>query len=139
MKNIVKKQHWIPKFILKKWMIDDKIKIIDYKTSEIYNSKFSKNNKFSYDPFYEEDFYEDTINEVNKIENKLSKIENDFSRIIKKVQDEIKNIHKERININRRELEIIKFYISINSRRGKTLFDRTKNLDGDSLFNEKIN
>ena len=117
-KQITKKQHFIPKFILKGWLNEDDefyLNKLNYKGSK--KIKFSKkNNKFSDDPFYLNYFYENDELEINEIEDELCWIEREFSNIIKQI-----DITKDKATFSRKQQVKIRFYLSIATLRTKAL------------------
>ncbi len=127
------KQHWIPKFILKGWEVNNKIKI-EYLDTKIKKSMKVTKRKINGDNFFEKYFYESDNKNENEIEDKLGKIESHFSKIINKIDYE-----KGKITLTRKDLETIKFFLMISTKRTKTLRERTKNKEGDSFFNQKFN
>lgn len=130
MEKITKKQHWIPKFIVKKWANNKG----QYKFYDNQNKKFNVGNleKSKNDIFFREYLYENSeLFEINEIEKGLSKIESAFAKILK--QKIINKNHE--VIINRLELKIIKLYWLIESYRSLTTTENAYNLRGTSAYN----
>lgn len=131
MGNITKKQHWIPKFIIKKWANNKG----QYKFYDNQNKRFNVGNleKSKNDIFFREYLYENSeLFEINEIEKELSKIESIFAKILK---EKIINNKNDEVIIDRLELKIIKLYWLIESYRSWTTTENAYNLRGTSAYN----
>lgn len=125
-----KKQHWVPKFIIRKWSNKDEYKFYDInaKKFNIGNLRNSENDIFYYDYLYEDE----KLFKINEIENGLSKIEDVFAKIIRE-----KIINKnDKVIINRLDLKTIKLYWLIEFFRSLIKKERAYNLEGTSAHNK---
>ena len=102
MKNITKKQHRIPKFLLKNWgknlvYIDLATRYISYKKPE--------------DSTVKNFFYESEKNNLNLIENKISVVESKAAPILSKI------IENDSVNLSPSNLEILMKFFDLQSIR----------------------
>ncbi|WP_339031074.1 DUF4238 domain-containing protein [Spiroplasma endosymbiont of Cantharis nigra] len=120
------RQHFIPRFILKKWSDKD-----FYTTYDLENNIYKQYNIRNYnnDPFHIKNFYESRKMKINEIENKLTKIEVEYQNILKLIEN------KQIISLNRYQTKFLRLYTLIDIYRSNAALERALNLEGGIQYN----
>ncbi len=123
-----KKQHYIPKFIIRRFTQENKKYLCYDKLKNEYSEiAFDSKDVFQIKCFYE---YDGEIS--NQIENRFSKFENEFALILTKLEN---NVNTGTVVFNRRELNVLKLFLISLANRHAAIRERAKNLEGDKIYN----
>ncbi len=120
------RQHFIPRFMLKKWSDKDLYTTYDLENN-IYKRYSIKN--YNKDPFHIKNFYESRKLKINEIENKLTKIEMEFQNILKLIEN------KQIIYLNRYQTKFLRLYTLIDIYRSNAALERASKLEGGTQYN----
>ncbi len=104
-----KKQHYVPKALLKRFSVDKKCYVYNLKTNEVSNNPFPYDNQCYTDYMYGKDV---------SIENQLGIIESDFARVLDSV------VLNNQLPADREKLKILSQYIILQWLRTEKSIDR---------------
>ncbi|MDE5767103.1 MAG: DUF4238 domain-containing protein [Malacoplasma sp.] len=137
-KNKKKRQHLIPKLLIKYFLHNKKEQLYYYQR---FNSKELKIGSTKYRSKYEdvaqkEYYYENKNFETNEIENKLSEIENYIGKVFSKITKSFEN-KCEKIKLSWSENYILRLFVSLHGIRTDSVKINALNQTGDFVFNQR--
>ena len=133
-----KRQHIIPKLLLKYFLHNKKEKLYYYQR---FDSKKIKIGSIKYKSKYKDvaqvnNYYENENYKTNEIENKLSEIENYTAKVFSKI---VKSFEKkyEKIKLSWSENYILRLFVSLQGIRTDSVKTNALNQTGDFVFNQR--